>query len=302
MLLVLAALLLPCWSAATAEEVVYNDESLLGVWVSEERSDLALVILPGSYAECFGQKAAPSLFMECRWPEGAGWSVLYRLNLGQIPTQTHPIFGTSFFGAAINSITSSSANASDWENAEDSPTLYDRYESGSVSIVVDNGEDDISSFPFNETTSGALYLYTDEDQPVLYWVDDHDPHTLIHFYTRDFVEAPGAEALAERVIRPVIDMADDAFDPTVQTLMGYAIESRLSRVETTELQSCLDAALSDLSDEELQTFSEHAKALLPHLTEALLHMGVPGKPYTPVAEELWSCHILAAVLQSALRD
>ena len=294
----LIALTLALCAAARAE---FPQNELLGVWVRDDDPAVSMVFLPGEYARQFGATITPELFAEVTWRESNEWTLLYRLNIGRNLESSQFLMGSSFFGAAINSLAGNIIGSNRDESEYFTSLTYDSGVMESVFTVNTESPDDPMHFPISDKASGVIYVFFDEEH-FLNWFDDNDPHSYTCAFVRPHAEVPDPKALTDNILRPIIDMTGDDAPDRAKGILAYAETCHLARMDADAFESSMRDAVSALSREEAQALTDHCADALTHLSDTLIQRplihGDQSDLIPPGAEAVWACRMLGHALES----
>lgn len=267
-LLMLAALLLALACAALAEEEPVAEDEMLGVWQAVDNENLQLLILPGIYAPLPRAAKLPELFACGLWQESPEKRIEYMMQVNKRKPEENSLL-SSLLGNAVAKAFRTIENKNDYENDSD---LFDAYEytHASIGVLWTYGQDESEYYDFTSDASGIFYAFRAEDGSVmLYWMDDYDPHASCTELYRITVDTPSDEALAQNVLRPVIDVAEGAEAQTALSIIRWASESRCMRMNSAALTDNLRAAFAALEPVEAQTFRDNYAKISGMMLDAM---------------------------------
>ena len=267
----LAAVLLAMTGSALAEnaDAPVKADELLGVWQSDDDDQLLVYMLPGSYSLVSSSSKAPELFAVGQWQETRERRLEYLMHVNERKEERNgfldSLLGVSMSNAiqTLRIIGGGNAKDEDWFDCFD-------YSNANIDVHWRYGEDDEGYYPYTDKAAGTFFsLRADDGEIILYWVDEYDPHIPGIVLQRLSVEASAAEALTEKVLRPVIDMAAGAEVQTALALARWASEAKCMRMDGAALAENLRAAYAALSPADAQAFKDNYAKFTPAMLDAL---------------------------------
>lgn len=273
-ILILTMMLLALACPAFAEEATQakepwefavSNEELLGVWKPTDDERVTVLILPNSYAPRKNNSKLPDMYVKCIWEEDEDLRVGYLIPLNREKSGDNSLL-SSLFGASV-------ANAikviNFLSNGDKDSSDYNVFDYSHAFIGTEWNRDG-DFYQFTDNASGSFFAIHEEDMSVLlYWMDNYDPHVAgleLHCLK---TEAPSAEAITKDLLRPVIDMADDAQAQTAMTLIRWAADNRCMRMDNAGLAKNLRAAFTALEPTDAQAFRDNYAKISGMMLDAM---------------------------------
>ena len=264
----LLAVLLAMACPALAEDVVVTNDEMLGVWKEEGNKDLTMLVLPGSYAPVIDASKAPELYVSATWQESVDRRIEYQMMLNRWKPEQNNLL-SSLFGASIaNAIKVIGGAGADDRNLNDIDAF--EYSNGMIDTIwlMEDGEDE--AIGFTSKDSGKIYALRDDEnnEVLLYWMDDYDPHAAGVLLIHESVDVPSADALTVGMLRPVIDMADGAEAKAALAVARWAAENRCISMDGAALRDGIRAAIDALEPADAQAFRDNYDKISGMLLDA----------------------------------
>ncbi len=260
LLLALLLLNLPVLAEESAEAVAPED--LIGLWVMEDDARCQLQIVPGSYAPLTNKANFPELYGDGRWQDSDAKWVNYQLMIKRSDSYKPGLLEKLGVNPTIARFASKMLS-----RTEVRPDLF-KYDNSGIFAVDDRLDAD--TFTYTTNASGLIFANRREDGSiVLEWIDETDPHVYGIRLNRVVTEAPSAEELTGKALRPVIDRTTGAEVQAALEIAQYAVEARLGTADAAAFKENLDAAIGGLSDADRQALAEGFAVIGPMLRDAL---------------------------------
>lgn len=262
----LALLAVAC--PALAEDVLVTNDEMLGVWKEEGNKDLTLLILPGSYAPVNNASKLPELYVSATWQESEDRRIEYQMMLNRWKPEQNNLL-SSLFGASIaNAIKVIGGAGADDRNLNDIDAF--EYSNGMIDTIwfMEDGEDE--AIGFTSKDSGKIYALRDDEnnEVLLYWMDDYDPHAAGVLLFRESVDVPSADALTAGMLRPVIEMTDGAEAQAALAVARWAAENRCISMDGAALRDGIRAVIDALEPADAQAFRDNYDKISGMLLDA----------------------------------